>query len=488
MPRNPKLETKADAQRLVAEAARRAKQRAKIDFERLSFGPQLDLIRDDSHLIAAVCGRQCGKTEGQALLLLDTAQKHPHCQVLYITLTRPSAKRIMWPKLQAWNRKLQLGAKFNHQDLTMTLPNGSRIELGGANDESEIERYRGVTVPLIVLDEAQAFRPYLQRMVEEILQPALIAMNGRLVMIGTPNSTCTGFFHDATTGAAPGWSLHHWTIYNNPFVPHAGAWLEEHVLKARRITRDDPAFQREWLGRWIRDSSGLVFPVPEFALIDDLPEADDWSFVLGVDVGYVDACAFVTQAYSVERKMVVTVESHQKTELIPTAICVEIDKLGDRYDYESIVIDPGGGGKLVVEELKQRYGVPAKVAEKRAKMAAIENLNGDLRSGGLKIVRDGNEDLLHDLSLLQWDYSKVAKKGGHGGHISKDLVRIDDRTPDHLADANLYAYRECMAYLHEDEELPPTVGSKAWTMAQESALKAAMTKKAAGPQGFWWEQ
>lgn len=494
MPRKP-IQTPEEAQRVLQEAVRRAKQLGKIDFRSLSFPKQLAFIEDPSHLIVAACGRRGGKTYGVALLLLDTAQRRDKCQVFYITLTRPSAKRNMWPYLLMMNDMLKLEATFNYAELSMTLKNGSKIILGGANDEGEIERYRGIAMgsPLFVLDEAQAFRPFLKSFITQVLQPATMDCNGRIVMIGTPNAHCIGYFHDAYNGVegAEGWSKHHWTSLDNTSLTEPLKWIEENVLKLRNVSIDDPGVQREFFAKWVKDSSGLVYPIPGHAIIDELPDGiNDWRYVLGMDVGYVDATAFVTMAYSIDAHKVVTVGSHQRSEMIPSAICAEVDRLATEYDYERIVIDPGGGGKFIVEELRKRWDLPAQVAQKRAKVAAIDVLNGDLRSGVMQIVRDSNEDLLHDASLLQWNYERAAKKGGaHLNLKNKELVTVDDRTPDHLLDAQLYAHRDCAAYLHNDEHNPPKPGTREDFDAQEKALWAAAQKSVEDREKQdWWAE
>ena len=487
------VKSRAEAQRVLAELVRRADQVGKINFRSLAFEKQLAFIEDKSHLTVAICGRRGGKTQGVALLLLDTAQRKERSQVFYITLTRPAAKRNMWPYLIWWNDKLKLGATFNRSELSMTLPNGSIIYLGGANDEGEIERYRGIAMgsPLFVLDEAQAFRPFLERFITDILQPATMDQNGRIVMIGTPNVHALGYFHDAYHGLVPGWSTHHWTVYDNTYVQNADEFIEKNVLTLRRITKDDPAFKREYLGQWVKSTSGLVFPIPQIALIDELPEGiNDWRYVLGMDVGYVDATSFVSLAYSVDAGLVVNLGSHQKSGMIPTAVCAEVDKLSEVYDYERIVVDPGGGGKGIVEEMKQRWGLNAIVAQKREKHAYIELLNGDLRNGSFKIIKDSNEELLHDASILQWDYARAEKKGGvHTKLRTKDLAQIDDRTPDHLLDGQLYGWRDCKAYLHDDEHNAPKPGSREALEAEEAAMLAKAIKKQQTDQNEdWWAQ
>jgi hypothetical protein len=58
----------------------------------------------------------------------------------------------------------------------------------GCKDETEAEKIRGIDPAprLVVLDEAQAFKPYVQSLVEDALEPMLIETKGTMVLIGTP--------------------------------------------------------------------------------------------------------------------------------------------------------------------------------------------------------------------------------------------------------------------------------------------------------------
>lgn len=504
-----RIRNEAQALKILQQVSETARSARKVDFGSLSFGPQRKFIEDDRRFVTAVCGRRAGKTDGMALKALRTALSNPHSQIPYLTNSRPQAKRNFWPKLLHWNRKLDLGAKFNGADLTMTLKNGSQIILGGANDEAEIERYRGSAYPLVIIDEAQSIRSFLQPLVEEILAPATLDYAGQIVMIGTPNPTCTGFFFEASTGlirdaetGEPIWYNHHWTGYDNPNLDQAfregkhrdvkkalerAAQEIDALRRLQGLSETDPKYLRETLGQWVRNEEGLVYPIPDRAIIPELPD-DSWSYVLGVDVGYVDASAFVVLAYSSQRMQIVVAESFQRTEMIPSAVAAEVDRLVAKYDIESVVVDPGGGGKAYVEEMKQKYGLPAKVAQKRAKIANIEMLNGDIRSGIFQIVGPTNEELLEDAALLQWDYNRINKRR-HGGQVSKDSLRIDDRTPDHLLDAMLYGYRECRA-MYDPEVEGPRPGTAEWLAKEEQELwERAQAKVAAqlDPDQAWWE-
>ena len=244
------------------------------------------------------------------------------------------------------------------------------------------------------------------------------------------------------------------------------------------LTPSDVVYQREWLGQWVRDEEGLVYRIRKRNLVTDLPEANDWCYVLGMDVGFVDATAYVVWAYSRSLGQACVVESFQETRLLQAQQVAYVDRLALSYDFESIVVDPGGGGKQLVEELRQRHGLPAEVAEKQAKLAAVGTLNSDLAAGNVLVIRQSNEDLLHDLAQLKYNYAKLRRKAGvHWKMRPSHFLEIDDRTPDHLADAFLYGHRQCAHFLHGFEPVLPTEGTPEWVRLQEAALMAAAEER-----------
>lgn len=473
------------ARRLLEEAKKRADAKNAVDFEKLLFGPQRDFVSDPRQLVVACCSRRAGKTWGICVKLVRTALEMPGVTVFYVTNTRRQAERGFWNQaLKPF--LLDLGftvgntdasdVKVNQNELTATFKNGSRILLGGANDAAEIENYRGTKTPLVILDEAQNFRSFIKTLVDDIFIPQLLDYGdkGQILMTGTPNAACHGYFYDALHGkeGAEGWVRHGWTMFENPHLPEPKKFLANY-LKRKGWAESDPKVRREFFGEWVRDSSGLVYPIRDVNIIDELPEdiRTAWSFVLGLDLGYVDATAFVVLAYNERIARTIVVESYQKTKLIPDAVAVEVEHLDEIYGFEAIVADTGGLGKAYSETMIQKYGIPVEAAEKRNKNAAIEHLNGDLRSNALQVYRPGNEELLHDASLLSWNYDKIDERA-FGGHTLRDKLAIDDRTPDHLTDAMLYGHRKCRGYLYSGEPDAPEEGSSAWWEAQEEKFWA----------------
>lgn len=482
-----------EARRVLAEAARRGERLKKFDPAKILFPVQLNFVLDQSKRKAAVCSRRAGKSFSIAVMLILAALKHQDAHCPYITLTRMQGKRILWPALRKLDRTYDLGMKFNLQELSATLPNGSTIFICGANDESEIERLRGIAVPIAVIDEAQAFRPFIRKLIHDILDACTMDLDGQIVLTGTPNAGCVGLFYEATTGDVPqgekdefaseegsenaaGWSVHHWTVLQNchlgPDPDYPRRWLAEYKRR-NRWTDDHPTYRREWLGEWVRDENALVYKLKHYSIVDKLPEAPDLEYILGVDFGFVDATAYSILAFSELLAEVYVVETLKEEGQIPSAIAARIDKLNRQYDFVSMVGDPGGGGKFVIEEANTRFGLSMQVAEKSGKNAFIDLLNGDLAAGTFKVLRHCTE-LIEEVALLQWkDHPDDVLD--QDGRVKRNDRRIPDpRYADHVCDATLYAYREARHFLHENIENLPLEGSKEWWDKEEQRIEESL--------------
>lgn len=495
------------ALRVLLEHARRRRRARALDLHRLTFGPQRAFVFDAAPFVAASCSRQAGKSYGLGLKLIDTASRFHKSRMpcLYLTNTRPQARQIMWPVLHELDEALHLGGKFNETRLIYTLPNGGAVQLGGANDEVEIERYRGPQYPLVVIDEAQSVRPFISRLIFQIIRPgqAKYGQAAQIMVTGTPNASRAGFLYDVVTGKEEGWSVHHWTIFDNePMARMTDVdWFVDDTLSRRGLTRKDAAAQREFFGQWVRDASSQVYKVRKENLVDALPEADDWRHVIGIDFGFANVTAFCVVAYSVALGRIVVVESWQervvdaddeadaKTQaIVPPRVAEILRGLRARYPRTvAIVGDPGSLGAEWIDQLRVRYEIPISAAEKHKKASAVELMNGDLRTGRMLVVKPANEDLLHDAANLQYLWDRVDDRK-HGGNVDRFDLLIDTSVPDHLTDAWTYAYRECWHFLHRDldelERQPPP-GSPAAEAREEQEREDAELE--AIESGSWLE-
>ena len=168
------------------------------------FQEQLDYVNDTADIVPAVCTRRAGKSVAGFASLYLAGMNYPDSVLPYITLTRKSCKNIIWPVMQEQNKKHNLGIEFKSADLEAVLPNGARIILYGADTEAFIERLLGGKYPEVVIDEAQAFGPHLERLVFDVLQPATMDYNGTIRLQGTPGPIPHRFRQFETLFAALG--------------------------------------------------------------------------------------------------------------------------------------------------------------------------------------------------------------------------------------------------------------------------------------------
>jgi len=448
-------EREAKEKELLALLEIEAKERKKLAFRPQLFGQQVKFIQDPRKLKAALCSRRAGKSHMAGCYVIAEALKHPKSTVPYVALTRGHAKRIMWKTLLDLTRPYN--PQVNLTELRITLSNGSDIVLAGANDEATAEVFRGQKFPLVVLDECASFRSHFREMVEEVIEPALIDMNGTLAMIGTPSAACRGLFFDATTQSTSPYSLHRWTILDNPFIPHAQAWLDER-MKERGWTIDTPAYRREWLGEWVASTDSQVYAFSKDKnLAKGIP--NKLNYILGIDLGYDDETAFVVVGYRPDDPHLYVCETYAKSEMIITDIVRKVEELTERYkSFVRIVADTGGLGKQIAAEIRKRYGLAVFPAEKTQKADFIQLCNDDFRLGKI-LVNPAEINFIEEITALQWDEEK------EGRFIE------DPRFANHRCDAFLYAWRESCHYLEQTPITLPEHGSDAFYKAEEARLR-----------------
>lgn len=461
----------AALKRAAAADRERESRQSLLRAEELTFGPQKDFIEDTERFVAACCSRRAGKTYGIALKLLLAGYEHPGSLPLYVTRAREMAKNILHPVLREIDRNLGLGLHFRENNGDVVLPNDSTILLRGADTEREMGKLRGMKYPIAVIDEAQDFGELLIKLINEAIEPATSDYMGQIYLTGTPNAACMGPYYDALhdRGEMRGWSTHHWTILDNPHHPGKEAYLAD-VRRKRNWAINHPSYLREYCGVWVKDSNAMVFPsfseARNVAELPELPEGEEWSYVLGCDVGYNDPTAYVVLAYNAALGRLFVVESYEdsreeegqkdvlsKLGVTPVRFATEVKQLNDHYDFEAIVIDTGGMGKAYAETLTEQYGINFVAAEKQKRLAYIKLLDGDMRTGKVAVCPD-NSKLIEDIQLMQWDVDKAAK--GRWVFDSKS-----DKN-DHLVDALLYGWRYCYHHDLSWEEEPSVPGTLQW--------------------------
>jgi hypothetical protein len=422
---------------------------------------QREFVDDKEPRKALLGTRRAGKTEAIAAWLLDGAEDAPGELSLYVALNRSNARLQLWRKFVELKRRFGLRLEFAEPDgqLLVTCANKHQILLAGCSNKAEIEKFRGLKLRRAAVDEGASFGAYLEQLVEDVIEPALLDLGGELAVCGTPGAIPAGLFYEITTGDSStrkAWPTHRLTALENPYIPDVAAKVAATKLR-NGWTDDSPTYRREWLGEWVLDGNALIYPYSAARNgATELP-AGDWRYCLGVDLGFTDATAFVLVAVRSNDPAVYVVEAWKRSGMIPTAIAAQCLRYREKLKGKGlrIVVDEGGLGKGYAEELRQRHGVGCEPAEKQKKRALQEIVRGEFLAGMVKVVDRASRALIDEISVLTWDEKGEAE---------------DPRFENHAADAMLYAVRAMRpAYRGELEE--PAVGSPEWAKARDAATK-----------------
>jgi len=431
--------------------------------EKFLFPKQLRFVQDPHHFKVAVCSRRSGKTVACAAHLVETAINNKESVCLYITLSRNNAKKLIWKEIEKINRLYKLGGVPDHTELSMTFPQTeSVIYLTGAKDKSEIEKFRGLAIKIVYIDECQSFKAYIEDLVDDVLAPALLDHAGSLVLIGTPGAIPAGYFYDCAV-KSEAWSQHGWTFFDNPFIVEKSKTthqaLLERELKRRGVKPEDPSIQREFFGRWVLDSDSLWIHYDK--TINDYKELMPrvkYNYIMGIDLGYEDADAIAVIAWSEQDPVTYLVEEVVMKRQGLTELVDQIRSLAAKYDVGKMVIDEGGLGKKLAEEMRRRHGIPVQAAEKTRKMETVAFFNDSLRTGRFKAK--ANSHFASDSYLVEIDRDKS----------TPDRIKLSDKFHSDILDATIYAFKESPAFTYQKPVEAPKYGTKEWADAQQSAM------------------
>jgi hypothetical protein len=137
------------------------------------------------------------------------------------------------------------------------------------------------------------------------------------------------------------------------------------------------------------------------------------------------------------------------------------------------VIDEGGLGKKLAEELRRRHHIPVQPADKTRKMENVAFLNDAIRTGLFKARRDSQFAL--DSLSVQIDHDKttperiVVKKGFHS-----DII-----------DAVLYGFKESPAFSYHKPQLKPKYQTPEWFDKEAREMERAAEEHFANLQNTY---
>jgi hypothetical protein len=218
-------------------------------------------------------------------LVAEVLARGPDALGYYVAPYRVMAKAIAWEMLLKVTRDVRTAR--NESELSVTLLDGSRIALRGADDPETLE---GVGLAAVVCDE---FARMKLDAWQKSLRPALSDKGGRALFCGKPRgfNHLKDFYERGQSRDFPAWKSWLFTTLDGGHVPAADVAEARSTLPAKAYRQEYEASWENAAGRVYEDFTRRTHVRPH-AEIERLYKRDDrWQFrrvCVGVDWGYID--------------------------------------------------------------------------------------------------------------------------------------------------------------------------------------------------------
>lgn len=461
------------------------------------FAAQLEIIDDPSRNKAILGTRRAGKTETWPRYAVMVALLNPGSIVRIWAASRLRCKELVWQKtVDVCNRHL-IKVKTHETELRITFENRSEIRLVGADKDKEAQKKRGDKTILEVILESQSFGPFLETLVEDVVEPSLFDTMGTVCLEGTPGPVCTGYWYwvtgddgsetkrrwtsvgrklkydeetEITKGL--GWSCHRISLLDNPFLPHAKQELAR-VMQRKGWDANNPTYQREYKAVWVTDNDALYYKWSEsrngYTFEEIRPWGPGWTHVLGWDVGFNDAMALVVWGYHEHDEVLYECASWSENHITSGPVVEKIREFQARFNIVKMVADTGGSGKAFVEEVQSRHSLVFEPAQKQDKFGFVTLMNDDFLTKKIKTIV--GSELSRDLGSLikdrDWDPAS-----GKPPESDKSAHEFS-----HTTDAGLYSWRYTRAFLAtEPPKAKPKPGTQEYVAQQEKDFDERMAR------------
>lgn len=320
--------------------------------------PSQHEIASDKHRYKVICaGRRWGKSVLSRAIMLKWAAEEAGLYWI-VSPTYQQGKDVHWNqgfKVELPERIVQ---KWNDTDLSVTLTNGSVIQLKTAEHP---DRLRGVKLRGLIVDEIAAMRNW-NSIWKEALRPTLTDYKAPAIFISTPqgfNHFYNLFNEEKKTDTFRSWRF---TSYDNPYIPS-----EEIDDAKKEYTNANgevlDSFYQEYMADF-RKHTGLVYKEfeREYHVIPAFDIPSNWSLIRGMDFGSTNPTAVVWIAIDPDNNWYVVDEHYENEQTIDYhAGIINSNPLSSRVSMT--YGDPSGGqwlteysqrGIYITKALKER--------------------------------------------------------------------------------------------------------------------------------------
>lgn len=249
------------------------------------------------------CSRRLGKSNLLCTLAIEQCLQKPGSQVRYAAGTSDMVEEIIEPHMAALldDAPPDLEPEYNATKSRWTFPNGSSIRVAGCDDKRKANRLRGRACDLAIIDEA-GFIDDLGYVIDDVLMPQLMTVNGQIIISSTPPETPAHPFRAICADAQLRGAYIERDIY-------AATHIDDATRAEYRQEANGPAWSpgmpdgttwlREYMCQFVVDSTRAV--LPEFTRVEKLivEERERPAYfvpVIVADIGYHDL-TFVIGGY-----------------------------------------------------------------------------------------------------------------------------------------------------------------------------------------------
>lgn len=211
----------------------------KIDDQRKS------ILDDKARFPILVCGRRWGKSYFSLMWLLKKPLEANERRWIVFPTYR-QAKMVSWAILKGIFAGKQ--ATINETELSITLDNGAKIELKGADKPDSL---RGVSTTMVVMDEYSYMK---ENVWGEIIQPTLAESQGRALFVGTPTGTQNHFYDLFVKGQSNDSDYKSWQ-----FTTLEGGFISEKEVENAKKNLDKRTFEQEYLASFLTAANRCAY-------------------------------------------------------------------------------------------------------------------------------------------------------------------------------------------------------------------------------------
>ena len=203
------------------------------------------ILKDPARYKVICSGRRWGKSYFSLMYLLHKSFK-PNERRWVIFPTYRQAKMVSWSILK--NIFAGKPVSINETELSITLSNGAKVELKGADKPDSL---RGVSTTMVVLDEYSYMK---ENVWGEIIQPTLAETKGSALFVGTPTGVQNHFYDLFVKGQSEGGDYKSWQ-----FTTLDGGFISEEEVENAKKNLDKRTFQQEYEASFLTAANRVAY-------------------------------------------------------------------------------------------------------------------------------------------------------------------------------------------------------------------------------------